>query len=57
MISKYKLKYDETDTRDCDNCGRFIDRKHGCGNYVDTCMQNYDAFSHWIPREENKEEK
>ena len=37
-------------SRRCENCGRFKDRKHGCGEYVDTCMQDGDAYSNWIPK-------
>lgn len=36
------------DNRKCANCGRF-EGWNGCGEYVETCMQAYDAYSNWIP--------
>lgn len=38
------------DGRACETCGRFNYDIHSCGEYVDTCMQDYDAYSHWIPK-------
>ena len=40
------------DNRECANCGRFCEGE-GCGEYVDTCMQDYDAYSNWTPKEGN----
>ena len=37
------------DERCCDNCGR-LDGWNGCGEYVEDCMQDYDAYSNWIPK-------
>lgn len=42
----------EMDIRECANCGRFQSGGHGCGKYVNTCMQDRDAYSHWIPKSE-----
>lgn len=39
------------DIRECANCGRFQRGSRGCGKYVNTCMQDGDAYSHWIPIE------
>lgn len=43
------------DDRRCENCGR-IDGWNGCGEYVRNCMQNYDAYSNWIPKDNIKED-
>lgn len=43
------------DDRECANCGRFNKSIHGCGDYVDTCMKDHDAYSNWIPKVESKE--
>ena len=39
------------DNRCCANCGRH-DGWSGCGEYVEDCMQDYDTYSNWIPKEE-----
>lgn len=36
--------------RECANCDRF-QGKYGCGRYVDSCMQDGDAYSNWLPKE------
>ena len=36
--------------RSCANCGRH-DGWNGCGKYVEDCMQDYDVYSNWIPKE------
>jgi hypothetical protein len=43
------------DKRKCANCGR-SDGWNGCGEYVENCMQNYDAYSNWIPKDNIKED-
>lgn len=35
--------------RECATCGRFREGD-GCGAWVDNCMNDYDAYSNWIPR-------
>ena len=40
------------DNRECANCGRFCEGE-GCGEYVETCMQDHDAYSNWTPKEGN----
>ena len=37
------------DNRSCASCGR-LDGWNGCGEYVEDCMQDYDAYSNWIPK-------
>lgn len=49
LIADDSVKRDE---RECANCGRFINRKQGCGSYVDSCMQTGSAYSNWIPQQE-----
>lgn len=44
------------DKRKCANCGRFNIESHGCGEYVEDCMQNYNAYSNWIPKDNIKED-
>lgn len=44
------------DKRKCANCGRFNIESHGCGKYVEDCMQNYNAYSNWIPKDNIKED-
>ena len=37
--------------RSCANCGR-LDGWRGCGEYVEDCMQDYDTYFNWIPKED-----
>ena len=46
---------DEKDKRKCANCGRH-DGWNGCGEYVEDCMKDYDAYSNWTPKENIKED-
>ena len=43
------------DSRCCESCGRH-DGWNGCGEYFDDCMQDYDTYSIWIPKEHIKED-
>ena len=43
------------DKRKCSNCGR-NDETNGCGKYVRDCMQDYNAYSNWIPKDIIKED-
>ena len=38
----------ERSTRRCENCSRFNEETNSCGKYVNTCMQNYNAYSNWL---------
>lgn len=40
------------DQRECANCGRFNRETRSCGKYNDDCMIDGDAYSNWIPKEE-----
>jgi len=44
------------DGRKCANCGRCNEETHGCGEYVNDCMKDYDAYSNWIPKDDIKED-
>lgn len=43
------------DSRCCESCGRH-NGWNGCGEYVENCMQDYDTYSNWIPKEHIKED-
>ena len=50
VITRDEYDY-RRDKRKCANCGR-LDGWNGCGDYVDDCMQDYDAYSNWIPKKD-----
>ena len=55
VITKDEYDY-KKDKRECANCGRFNKETRSCGEYVEDCMRDYDAYSNWIPKDGVKED-